>query len=181
MNARLVKAIKDKNIKVVNHEYDNENGTLYFDILGSSNKIYKVYIDDCYKCTCPDFEKRNVMCKHIMHLYIKIFRIIPDLENTSNTSNKLNTLNPIQKAMIIKSNNAFWSIHNTKTRTNKDDDCTICIEKLNTTNLYTCSTCKNSFHNECIKTLCNYNKHCPLCRSSITIIEYVEDYSIFSL
>jgi hypothetical protein len=165
-NTRLSKAINDKNIKVLSHSI--ENNSLHFEILGSNKNAYNVTIGDEYKCTCKDFEIRNAMCKHIMHIYIKIFRIIPDIPVQKNTK-----ITRIQKEMIINANNLFWKGHKSRvSRSTEEDDCIICIEKLkNLADMYVCINCLNGFHKNCIKALCEYNSNakCPLCRFIIDI------------
>jgi|688.fasta_scaffold157776_3 hypothetical protein len=48
----------------------------------------------------------------------------------------------------------------------KNDECCICLEPINSTNITT-TYCNHTFHNDCIKNLYNYNNKCPLCRRTI--------------
>ena len=57
------------------------------------------------------------------------------------------------------------------------NECVICLEKFNTS-IYKCPTCKNCFHNKCIRKLKQNN--CPLCRSSIIIPNNSKSNVIFN-
>lgn len=64
-------------------------------------------------------------------------------------------------------------------QSNKQIDCVVCLD-YDRKNKYTCDTCKNSFHNECIKEVINissqYDK-CPYCRSNLPSVlnELIEE------
>jgi len=158
MNSRLDKAINDKTMSVIS--YSSNESTLSFEVLGSMKKnTYLVTFNDEFNCNCPDFQRHKQICKHIYLIYIKVFRIlIPDT-----SSNKINSL---QKALIMEANNAFWNRKKKISRSNSEDECTICFDKLGHS-FYVCDTCLNGFHNHCINKLCQ--PVCPICRSDIVI------------
>ena len=62
---------------------------------------------------------------------------------------------------------------------NKTEECVVCLE-CDRNNKYTCDTCKNSFHDDCIKEVIKisvqYDK-CPYCRSKLPEVlnELVEE------
>jgi len=51
----------------------------------------------------------------------------------------------------------------------KDDDCCICLEKLNSKPCVALR-CSHPFHKECISTHFNYSKTCPICRRDYEMV-----------
>ena len=113
-----------------------------FTMLGSTNKIYNVKIcrdsDLNYSCNCPDYTFRNNICKHIYWIGTKFFNTM-DPQNWSLSDYNL----VINKNRINK---------NTSGHTGRNEDCPICLEKINyQTESTICCTyqCYNSVHTIC--------------------------------
>lgn len=43
-----------------------------FDLLGSTGNVYQVTLSHVPSCTCPDFQRRGDLCKHIFFILIKV-------------------------------------------------------------------------------------------------------------
>ena len=117
---------------------------LDFTMLGSTNKIYNVKIcrdsdsDLNYSCNCPDYTFRKSICKHIYWIGTKFFNTM-DPQNWS----LLNYNLVINKNRINK---------NTASHTGRNEDCPICLEKINYQNESTICCiyqCYNSVHTIC--------------------------------
>lgn len=148
-----------------------------FSILGNTGKVYSVIFnletnkinqsDDAVSCTCPYFSTHNEVCKHIYLVYIKVFRIIPEIISS------LPELSLEQRRLLVNlyknyvSENITPPITSIESRSGPDDECPVCFDKLVGTRTYVCHKCRNSIHNDCIREVIKYNKHCPLCRGDI--------------
>ena len=169
-----------------------QNGyNINFSILGNTGNIYKVGFtlnttdnsdkdgdgdfidsddDECHKpsvsCTCPYYLTRDEVCKHIYVVYIKVFRVLPEVITSSPT------LSLGQRQLLVSlyknyvAENIAPPTGETSSRNCPDDDCPVCFEKLSTST-YTCHQCRNSIHKECMREVVKYNNHCPLCRADI--------------
>jgi SWIM zinc finger len=41
-------------------------------VLGSTGNVYNVHIGEIPTCSCPDFARKNDLCKHIMFVTLKV-------------------------------------------------------------------------------------------------------------
>ena len=46
-----------------------------FSVLGSTGNVYMVKVSQIPSCTCPDFLKHQVHCKHILFVFLKVLKI----------------------------------------------------------------------------------------------------------
>jgi SWIM zinc finger len=46
-----------------------------FSVLGSTGNVYVVKIARVPTCTCPDFEKHQVACKHVLFVFLKVLKV----------------------------------------------------------------------------------------------------------
>ena len=169
---RLKRSINEKDMKVIEmnyHDNDNEKMLKYV-VLGNSGKFYnvKIPLNDNIHCECIDHRNTRSFCKHIYLIYVKILKIIPDLDNISLFVN-----DEIFNNLIIK-HNEFINKKNNDNKDikidirNKQDDCSICFISLDECKeIYACYECKNGFHMLCIDQMIKFHNKCPLCRSII--------------
>lgn len=151
---RFCKSIKEKEMKLISCNLEESNDIFNFSVLGSHGKSYDIKFDSCYECTCPDFMINKLICKHIYLIFVKYFRLIPDIDKKDNKLSK-------------KQFELFIKIHNSNKLRN--DECIICYDKLGVNN-YVCHVCKNGFHRECISLIIEHNGSnsvCPMCRTMI--------------
>ena len=157
---------------------DAVNGyNINFSLLGNTGNIYSVFFnletsESCnpaeaaITCTCPYYSTHRQVCKHIYVVYIKVFRVVPDIISPDP---KL-SLGQRQLLVNLYKNYVAENIAppsgETPSRNGPDDDCPVCFEKLSTST-YTCHQCRNSIHKECMREVVKYNNHCPLCRADI--------------
>jgi hypothetical protein len=52
-------------------DYDGEC-KCNFVVLGSTGNVYTVTLQDVPHCTCPDFARKQDLCKHILFVYLKV-------------------------------------------------------------------------------------------------------------
>ncbi len=176
---RLKKAVDDKSMKVMNFIQNNDE-ELSYNILGSQGNFYDVKFTKPSEgqpkgymtCTCPDHAKHHSFCKHIYLVYIKVFKLMPDMEITSNELTEM-------QYILLKNNHDRFMESQKKVnreedrlsgyRFNKDDECSICFDIFGENNIYGCHSCKNCFHQSCINALLNFSSRskCPMCRGPI--------------
>ena len=170
---RYERALQQK-IYLLNTEEHNES--MDFDVRGSTNNIYNIKLDkiNC-TCTCPDFQTRNNICKHILFIIAKIGEETTIANNLFNFNNIYdeniytiiiqsikNRLNKIRKERNKKNKKKKDNIVCSK----KDEICCICFEELNN-DLYHEKNCNNYFHNTCIDKWLQNKDSCPLCRKTL--------------
>jgi hypothetical protein len=155
-------------------------------ITGSTLNIYTIKLIDLnIYCDCPD-SFRNIFCKHICFVIYIIGKInneelfttkflTPKERNTilSRLENNC-SLDPdiVSEYFINKYKNR---IEKSKEETlielnirNLNDDCPICYIILdNKDNIYSCQTCNNGVHKECMNMWLKHKKTCIFCRSIV--------------
>jgi hypothetical protein len=144
-----------------------------FMVEGSTGNIYDVCVSDHLDCTCPDFVRRKLICKHIYFIIARVLKssyIINDIGSEPNIcifslkisiQNNFKELNPRFK---IETKGKFSDLIQ-----KPDDVCPICYENYQDSDITVkCKTCNSFFHNNCMNTWlkkasrCN----CPMCRST---------------
>jgi hypothetical protein len=186
---RLKRSINQKDMKVIDINNSIEKTTLEYKVLGNSGSFYniKIPLNGEINCQCIDQRKTKSFCKHIFLIYVKIFKIIPDIDNLSLFINKETYDNLlikhnefINKSLIKKEETS----ENINIR-NEDDDCSICFCEIDKCDIYACHECKNGFHLSCINQMMKYNNKCPLCREVIILKDknsiVVDDKDIINL
>lgn len=175
----MERALTQSNMKVIDHlakPIEDYGYNIDFTILGNTGNIYNVVfnldttIEESTKrnvtCSCPYYVQNYRVCKHIYLVYIKIFRLLPTIisEDTHITQDQSKMLFNLYKTYVR--NNIEPPELKIESRNSLDDECPVCFEKLHPKN-FVCHQCRNSIHNDCIKEVIKYNKHCPLCRAEI--------------
>lgn len=145
---------------------------MYFDVRGTTNNIYNIKLDKInYSCSCPDFQTRNNVCKHILFIIGKIGEETTIAKNLFNFNHIYdeNLYNIIVDSVKDRLNKIKKEIYKNKNNTNteifkKDEICCICFESLEN-DLYHETNCNNYFHNNCINKWLQNKDSCPLCRN----------------
>ena len=142
-----------------------------FRVRGQSNNIYEqVLKPEEFSCSCPDHQKNNNFCKHLLFL---IARVAMQMEVAGKISdNKKNW-----KTTAFEACSPAWlnrlknRISGEKTKITEikaiGSDCPICFEEMKSgDNLVECvTTCHNYFHRDCMNLWLSENNTCALCRS----------------
>jgi hypothetical protein len=143
-----------------------------FKVRGQSNKIYEQNLKTIsFSCSCPDHAIRKSFCKHLLFLISRV-AINPSLaRELYNDKSKwgIDVFNILNKVWIERLQNRMNNIEK-KTKLHKNaigNDCSICFEEMKNGEVFTqcITTCKNYFHEDCLKLWLNTGKDtCPLCR-----------------
>lgn len=168
---KLDKALKQR-LFLIDAEMISLNNWKFI-VEGISGTSYTIYINDQLSCSCGEFKKRNLICKHIYFIISKVLKdskqiilneigskpniCIFSLKINLNLNEKFNNnLNPRFKN-IIKYNND-----------NINDICSICYDDfIKDETITKCKLCNNYFHNQCINIWLRKSTRCtcPMCRS----------------
>lgn len=171
-NSRQQKAIQQEMslLKTVimnrNFPETNEDDETMIDIIKCSivniktNKVYTVKISsDMFgintQCSCPDYEFKKNTCKHIYWLGCWY---IGNIDPEQWSENHINT--------FLRSQIKFLEFRG------RNDDCPICLEKINflSENTICCLVgCRHSFHDSCWYKYYSVsrNKNCVMCRKNL--------------
>ena len=130
------------------------------------HKQYRIDITDKdATCTCPDCTIRNVLCKHLILVLVRVFKQpLHELWKVDMAWLKAAAHRLVKKQELVP-----------KPRRQDDTDCCICYEALDLSSgtpddfehLVVCMTCGHAFHNQCMDQWLNTGKNrtCPLCRA----------------
>ena len=123
-------------------------GDTFYEVYGSTGKIYTISMCEGLKCNCIDFKKNKGYCKHIYFIFLRLYKFIPEKMYTSEECQE------------------FHKRINTD-EVPRNEECSICFEDLK--NIFLCKTCKHGFHNSCIHEMMKVSKKncCPMCRTDL--------------
>ena len=145
----------------------NDKDLWKFTVKGHSGTNYHISLTPMgMKCSCPDYTRRQKLCKH---LYFIIGRIAQDMTILDALDDKCIFIN------VFRINPKLSNLLKTKLRNrmedigeninpDRDTNCSICFERMK--KCPRCSYCQNMFHKECINLWLAKNRNCPLCRKS---------------
>ncbi len=144
-----------------------------FSLRGQSLNVYnQILRPDFYSCSCPDHSTRNNFCKHLLFL---VSRVAIQMELAASISMDKNKWNSDAFNACVPSWINRLKCHIAKKGTVKPinekavgSDCSICFETITDKDILSqcIKTCKNYFHQDCIKRwLETDHDTCPLCRS----------------
>jgi hypothetical protein len=189
---RILRA-RTQRLYLISKEKINE-GTYKLTVLGSTGNVYEVTLGHVPSCTCPDYQRKQDLCKHILFVSLKVLGLSVD--------------NPLvyQKALVTEElDDVFWQLENRRTggvvdanqqvkaavaqmrgqevpespspiqRKQLDDDnrdCPICFDQMEGPEgtVYCRSTCGTNFHADCIRRWLGQHHQsrgeqtCPACR-----------------
>lgn len=158
-------------IFLINMEPVIKNNERIFNILGTSGNKYVVTINNKITCTCMDYKSRNINCKHI---YFVVLRICKQTHVSKKlTEKKLIKIFSNIPSFIDKSltNEKYLIIEKVKQKI--DDCCPICLDDLTNEKMellnYCHYGCGKSFHKKCFILCNNINelKNCAFCRHKL--------------
>lgn len=135
-----------------------------FSVEGSTGSAYSVLINDQKAtCTCFDFKRRKVACKHIMFISTRVLkRADVSVLMTSEISALLSAVVEAAGDQVAPQGPGGQDSCGT---------CVICYEDYNYTAaeaavaLDFCLVCRNGFHGGCLRVWFKRQKNCPLCRT----------------
>lgn len=142
-----------------------------FLVQGSSGTNYYLHFsDERFVCECPDFVKRQSLCKHV---YFIIGRVLGDIELMVDVELGLTAVELFDPLLDFTRRLE----HRLRCRLDGDGmnhatvggegDCVICFESLREKTVWTCDGCKQSvLHSDCADRWLKKNHSCPLCRTS---------------
>lgn len=179
-------------IETIINEKDTDKIREYV-VMGSTGNVYHVKIKNVPECTCPDYKTRNIRCKHIYFVLIKVMNNV-DNEKPSYSDeeikNMFDTIPYITNNLIVdnKVNETYEQLkHNIKTidcsevskKPHSDDLCPICLDDLdNGDELDFCKySCGKQIHKVCYEMWCTKRKaECIFCKKGWTFSEKEEKY-----
>lgn len=143
------------------------NTQCLFNIMGLTGNIYLVDICNNPTCTCPDFKKRKLTCKHIYFVLLRVLKL--SNINTFTDQELINILSNINIDNTICVDKQIMDKYN-KLPTKKDDEesCPICLEDINNgEDIEFCkSVCGKCVHKLCFDLWCTKNPpKCVYCRA----------------
>ncbi len=166
------------NTRVLTEEETNEFVEHRFEIHGTRGNTYTVTTSPKtefhprggrgnkwrlrHTCTCPDFMRRDRICKHIYFVYHRALHFEEDYNLDIIPKEVLDN----HLALFIEK--AFFEKKKkTEAREIEEhDECVICFDLLLERPTDHCRSCLNSLHKDCIFFLQkSSHKKCPLCRS----------------
>ncbi len=174
--------------------YKEGEKSVDFTVLGSTGNVYTVVLGLVPSCTCPDYCRRNDMCKHILFVLLKVIGLEvsnPLAYQKAYISSELNELytilrtrrvggtilanDQVRAAVAQDSSSDVASLEPSFVQRRSlldDSDCPICFDDL--TNepeskvTYCRGTCGANFHEACIRrwlsAMTLSKPSCPHCR-----------------
>lgn len=149
---KVPKALNDKELSAITSCCRPCEGSsklcLTFELAGSTGNSYKVSLDYKPKCSCPNFHKKEDICKHIMHVLVNIVglpRASPLVFQKALLSKELaeihnNLAHNLPKLSISASTER-------PTRNERCNECSGSVRSHHRT--VVCPACRCIFHEEC--------------------------------
>ena len=162
------------NLKIVKFNPINQDPIHFtLQVLGTTGKTYFLNFKQNFTyCTCPDFERRKKICKHIFFILGKIandkelFKSINRLENFDN-DNLTVIFQKLQNEIINRANKK--KKEHEKIEIERDEECSICGDEFHDLNLWKCAECRHVFHKPCLTQWWNTDPKirgmCAYCRT----------------
>jgi hypothetical protein len=138
-----------------------------FHVRGQSANTYTQTLSaTTFACTCPDHEKKQTFCKHLLFL---VARVAFQMELAAALHKSKDAWKDTAFAACVPSwTNRLSHLIGAAPRVSVpvEGDCSICFEELKPETVQCVTTCKNAFHSECMtRWLEHGNATCPLCRA----------------
>lgn len=157
MEQRIERALNEP-IYVLD-KFQSEAQVLLTVTSGTSSRTYNVIITPTtVTCSCPDHYTRKVMCKHILAVMLKVFKITPESLYECDTSMIFGIAGNQISTPVVSDDN-----------TREDSECAVCYDTIKLSQIIRgCPTCKHIFHYHCIRIWQSHgHKTCPLCRGKL--------------
>lgn len=181
--SRKERGLKQRMFLLEVHKYDTSELGWCFIVKGTTSDYTLAVNNKEIKCSCPDFETRGRICKHLYFIMGRIAKcdsiistLESDIENGSRGSllseDEYTTLSDCLMGRLIERLQPQKVIEEEKQEPPKehfDGDCSICYEELDCGDVLKCKEgvsphCHGYFHTDCIKSWLQRNSTCPLCR-----------------
>ena len=176
-----MRGLKQKMFLLGANKKDSQENNWNFKVKGTTND-YNIDINSTeINCSCPDFQTRGRICKHLYFIIGRIAQcedmlvtLESDIEKGDRGSFLNETeLNLLSCQLMIRLIQRLSKLDTQKRsdnpQVNMDEDCTICYEELKIGELVECRhgnepSCHNYFHKDCIQNWLEQGSGCPLCR-----------------
>lgn len=165
-----------------------------FVVLGSTGNVYTVTLQQALQCTCPNFSRKQDLCKHILFVFLKVVGLPPNHNYVYQKALLTTELREIftimgkrrvggASATVLANTRVRESLALLETGETQeqdagvqrralvagDADCPICFDPMSggADTTYCRTTCGYNFHTDCIRHWLREqrNKTCPNCRS----------------
>lgn len=161
-----------------------------FDVMGSTGNVYIISCDESeeWKCTCPDHLKRNLDCKHIYFVKIRVLKDLDSWEDLQRANPENLKIDPsvliqdiLKQTYEKRKRSSEDASEETKEKKDPvidikknwlDEECMVCCDpmtKEDEKELFTCSTCKQSIHGFCWQMWSKQKDTCVYCRSTCPV------------
>jgi hypothetical protein len=168
---RLKRAVHEKSMKVLSCTCTDDR--LDFLVCGSTENEYTIsFKENCFTCSCPDFERRRTFCKHVYLVYLKVLQIVPNIDEASGG-------NTVDTSVILS---AYANYASRTTEMRESHECPICFDEFSEGQTpVICSLCRNGFHDSCVNEMRKRgHTNCPFCRSELRTDIGVESSAVNS-
>ena len=141
------------------------------DLAGSTGNVYTITVTHKPHCTCPNFERGNPQCKHIVYVLVKVLKAPPELAyQLAFLTSELHEI--FENAGPLPTDTVEDADKNGR-RHAVEGDCAICCEDLNpdAEEIVWCkAACGNNLHKSCFDQWAATKRHgqvtCPYCRTA---------------
>jgi hypothetical protein len=196
LQERILRAATQRLYLVRRDEMDPDSATeckkCNFVVLGSTGNVYTVTLQDVPHCTCPDFAKKNDLCKHILFVFLKVVGLPVTNPLVYQRALLTNELREIFSILAQRRVGGTSVLANDRVRESYarleggetleeedvgvkrraldegDCDCPICFDPMSggADTTFCRAMCGNNFHAECIRIWLREqrDKTCPNCR-----------------
>lgn len=156
---RIPKPLRSSQLREIlatecNHPCEDSELALNFRVAGSTGNLYTVTLDYHPTCTCPDFTKRQDVCKHIMYTLVKIVGLP---ETSKSVFQKALLTNELVEIHSCLANSSKSTSEATPSRVKSSaktyprcDECKTSIKKKKNLVICPSSRCHSVYHESCL-------------------------------
>lgn len=180
---RKTRGMKQKMFLLGASRIDEKKNQFHWEckVKGTTNDYDIIIHPGLLQCSCPDYETRGRICKHLYFIIGRIGQchdMLETLESEIEQGNRGSRLTSVEFNLLSSHllNRLQSRLDKRKKLVKKSkesepeviqDDCTICYESLSEGSIIKCCDgqgCVYHFHNICIENWLSRNSTCPLCR-----------------
>jgi hypothetical protein len=179
---RLAKLFTD-DFFVIQHAFDAAGVKLL--VLGSKRDAYSVTISEAARCTCSCFDakmharRHGCHCKHVCFVWFKILQAdtfevlnsgridLAQVRARLEARSAADVLADLVSGLYVAKAVVSFGVQKAP---GPDDDCPICFDALEDSEIAGCPSCKNNVHVKCVSRWLAANaanKTCVYCRSPV--------------